>query len=442
MIFKLGIVGHNQSLQELKDLIIRKFPNVEAVPIVFDNDECTAEAVDELRKQMPGLNGVLYTRRDPFKLVSRVLEHNIPVSYAEIDGSTLTHSLLEAVYRFHADISKISVDSLDYGIITDVYKSLGIPTSNMYAKYVSISTDADHYVQRVAGEHRRNFKNKNCSICITNVRTVLEQLTSENIPCVLLTPSAESFAYEIRKLIVGHSIRKTAVNQNVIVSFSMSPRNNFFAYNRTIFQEYNECSRILEKVSILAQRVNGAMLINGSSKCLLICKASELEHIWEQYAKINVLKFAELETSLKLAIGVGYGKNLRTAQVNSGAALLQAVSYGQCCAFVVYNANNIIGPIGSPLSAKRDANMFSLRLSEISRKSGISINTIFKIDEFLKRGNTKFFSSATMAQELGISIRTANRIIDKLLYSNIIEETGRYVVGEKGRPTRMFQFVI
>lgn len=442
MIFRLGIIGHKQTLQELKEMIAQRFPGVEAVPIEFDNIECTQERAEEIKKKMHSLDGILYTRQEPFKMASRVMEHDVPVSYAEVDGSTFTHTLLEAVCRFHADIKKISIDSLDYEIIADVYRSIGIPADELNIKYVNVSTDSDHYVERIENEHRRNYKSGGSEVCITNIRTVSEQLTSEGIPCLLLTPNAESFAYEIRKLIVGKSIRRSVANRKVIVTFSMFPKNSFYTYNHTVFQEQNDRSLIFERIAVLAQRVNGALFVNGSDKCTLICEAAELEHIWEKYAKINILKFAKLETSLNLAIGIGYGETLRNAQINSNAAMLKAVFNGQGCAFVVYNPNKIVGPIESPSISKNEENMFSTRMTEMSEKSGISINTLFKIDEFLKRSNVKNFSSSMMAQELGISTRTANRFIDKMLCGGIIEESGRYVIGKKGRPTRMFQFII
>ena len=114
MNYRLAIVGRMSSIGDIKKIISESFDNVETHGVELGNDEMADQAVAALQALLPQLDGVLYTRSDPYKLIVSRLDHGtVSARYADIDATSLVKCLLVAEYHMKSDIRSISVDTLD-----------------------------------------------------------------------------------------------------------------------------------------------------------------------------------------------------------------------------------------------------------------------------------------------------------------------------------------
>ncbi|MDR2749695.1 MAG: hypothetical protein LBC41_03445, partial [Clostridiales bacterium] len=146
MNFKLAVVGHTSSIKEIEVIIGQKFQNVDVYTVEFNSDDETDEALVNLKKALAFCNAVLYTRRDPWQIMLSRIEHDVPVRYADIDGSNLIQCLLEASYHLKVDILRPSVDTLGYGAVMGAYRSVGIPESEVQAQLIQTEVNDLHFV--------------------------------------------------------------------------------------------------------------------------------------------------------------------------------------------------------------------------------------------------------------------------------------------------------
>ena len=172
MNFKLAVIGHASSVEEIEEIVKHKFTNMDVFKIEFNHDEDVESALTELKKIINHCNGILYTRKEPYKLLSSRIEHNVTVRYVDIDTSNFIHSLLRASYHFGVDIRRVSVDTLDYASIIRAYQSLGIPIDSISPQVISIDPHSYHFVQRTQEEHVKNVQSGLSEICTTNIRQV------------------------------------------------------------------------------------------------------------------------------------------------------------------------------------------------------------------------------------------------------------------------------
>ena len=77
----------------------------------------------------------------------------------------------------------------------------------------------------------------------------------------------------------------------------------------------------------------------------------------------------------------------------------------------------------------------------MSDKTELSTNTISKLQAFSESTGDKDFTSNELADYMAISLRSSNRMINKLIDSGYVMITGKIVTGDKGRPTRMMRFI-
>lgn len=441
MNFKLAVIGHASSVEEIEEIVKHKFTNMDVFKIECNDDEDVEHAVAELKKIINQCNGILYTRKEPYKLLSSRIEHNVTVRYADIDTSNFIHSLLRASFHFGADITRVSVDTLDYASIIRAYHSLGIPTESVSPQIVPIDTNSSHFVQRAQEEHIKNVQSGLSDVCTTNIRQVSEYLTEKNIPCVLIAPSAETYIYEIRRILLSHKLRKLNENNIACVSISVSPRDNFYVFHHTVLQEVLDLNKIAETIAIFAQKIDGALITLSNMEYILMCNSSNLEITTENFARLDILTSVYTNTAHVLSIGIGYGDTAKIAKANAVVGMHQSKMEGGNRAYVVYSPDDMFGPIEPNETNNRKPNIFDSQLEQIAETSGLSVNSVFKIDCLVKQKNKRNFTSIELAKEIGVSVRTANRIIVKLEQCGYIVEVGRHVISERGRPTRVVKVV-
>lgn len=102
MSFRLALVGHGSSIREIQEIVAETFENIETVGIEMPSDERVDEAAQALRRCLPELDGVLYTRSEPYKLmVSRVDHGAVLARYVNVDAASFVHALLIAQSKYH-----------------------------------------------------------------------------------------------------------------------------------------------------------------------------------------------------------------------------------------------------------------------------------------------------------------------------------------------------
>ncbi|MDR1641408.1 MAG: helix-turn-helix domain-containing protein, partial [Clostridiales bacterium] len=403
----------------------------------FNSDDETDEALVNLKKALAFCNAVLYTRRDPWQIMLSRIEHDVPVRYADIDGSNLIQCLLEASYHLKVDILRPSVDTLGYGAVMGAYRSVGIPESEVQAQLIQTEVNDLHFVQKTYEAHKLNYQNRLCSFCATNIRSVRDRLASEGIPCVLLAPNMNTYLYEIRRLMVSHSLKEADSSKNVVAAILLQPRNDF--YQKTALQEVLDQNKAAECIALFAQRTNGALITLGATSFLIISNSAEMEDLTERYTKIDLLWSIATTTSFVVAIGIGYGQSIKEAKAYAEIGAQRAMTDHTSQAYVVYSPTNLAGPIQPNELNSSPGSVFEQRLVRVAEASALSISTVCRIDSFARRKKEQVVTSFEIAQELGVSVRTANRIVSKLEICGYIAEVGTHVTGDRGRPTRMLK---
>ena len=79
------------------------------------------------------------------------------------------------------------------------------------------------------------------------------------------------------------------------------------------------------------------------------------------------------------------------------------------------------------------------RFYKIADESQVSLNKIFQIYNIMEREQKKNFTSKELATKCGISIRSMDRIIEKLENAGYIEIVGKNIITQYGRPSRIIK---
>jgi len=442
MTFRLAVVGHRSSIDEIQQIVSIKFENVDTTGVELANDEMADEAVQTLRELFPQLDGVLYTRKEPYKLVVSRLDHaGVPARYVNVDAASFLQALLTAKLRFDSDVSHVSVDTLDYNTVMNAYASLEISSGSVHPVIVQVDTHAEHFVEATTQAHIESYRNGLCSVCVTNIRSVLDTLSARGIPCVLMTPSSDNYINEIRRLLLQWDGGKKEVDNTCMIRIRAELSGDYYLHRKTMVQNVLDLSNLSEIVVMFAQRVNGAYMPLGAQDFAIACNFEDLSDATENFTQFSLLAQAYTSTPFRLSIGIGTGINHQTALMNADLGTHRAWAEGGNRAYLVHTEKSLVGPIQPNELLHAHRTQINHQLTKAAQECGMSINTLTKIDTFARRKNNGSFITAELVDELHISFRTASRIVEKLEKHGYLVEIGRSAINGRGRPTRVFRLL-
>ena len=165
-----------------------------------------------------------------------------------------------------------------------------------------------------------------------------------------------------------------------------------------------------------------------------------LENETDHLKSIDLLHAVQTNTASTISIGIGYGKTANEAKCGANRGMLHAGKKGGNLAFIVYNGKKIIGPLANVAqSTEPPTPSVDEKFLRISEKVGVSVNTVFKLHCIAAQHGKSEFTINELAPLFGVTIRTMNRIIEKLAAYGFSKIIGKRVMGGSGRPSRIIR---
>jgi hypothetical protein len=144
--------------------------------------------------------------------------------------------------------------------------------------------------------------------------------------------------------------------------------------------------------------------------------------------------------SYVVKIGWGLGQEYVQANENAARALQQAKAYSGSCSFFVSDELKVVGPLRS-----NDAVQYSERgdAHTVALAEAIGMNNINlqKIMSYAKMAGTNKISSEDVARCLSITLRGANRILNKIEEKSQAKSIFERRDAGKGRPKKYYELL-
>ncbi len=154
-----------------------------------------------------------------------------------------------------------------------------------------------------------------------------------------------------------------------------------------------------------------------------------------------VLLRMKKELGFAFRIGAGVSSSKERSRYFAEHALMEANRYGRNDAFFVGEEGKVTGPLSSDTQLMY--NYSNEKALNFSRENGINETNILKLISMFEQDEKQVISSHELSEILGITPRSASRILAKLLDLHIIRLTDSEVHDKsvrQGRPTHYYNF--
>jgi len=429
---RLGIIGPRESIQNIRKLIEKHFAHIHISGLEYEK---YYEASDLAKKHQRELDALLFTGPVPYRYASKLVSPVIPWEYIPGHGSTLLTTLIKAIFAGY-DIKNISFDS--YGeILFETYEEIGIPKEELNIYVADNKIMQPNFLEYLYNYHKTNYLNGSVSCCITGLSYIYNNLCRENIPCLKILHTANIVRETVTKLRLKHLAHTTHGYQIVVLAVKIDePEENSLLYQNEYQQTLNKI-KVAEQVYLFAQKIQAAVIEVNLGSYLLFSTKSMLENETKNLQHFELLQMVKQNTSSTVSIGIGFGKTAMEAKSGALMGAKRAQKSGGNTVFVVYEGGKIVGPINTTDSAMKAVEKIDEYFLQISRQTGLSINTIFRLNSIKDQYKQDCFTTKELARLYGVTLRSMNRIIARLKKSGYIEVVGSRSLSKGGRPCRI-----
>lgn len=441
MAFRLGVVSHSDTYHFVETIVSEYFDSVEIRHIELSTDDNLDAAALRIVQAMPDCDGLLYSRYDPYLLVSGRLIHSIPARYVGIDSSHLIASLLRGIIQYHVELTDISIDNFGYKAAVAALESVGVHAGSVAIRTITADLNMKGFVHETLAQHIENH-NRGSVLCVTNITAVCSALTEMGIPAVVINPSVESFVHEIRNLMLRSRLTLAPAGKYAAILVETQYKDRYRFYREMPLREIDEYAAVGKLVHVFAERLDGAVFTWPQGSYGIVCDSDTLSVATDGYSEIQLMRQITDSTAFDVKVGVGLGSNAAEAAANSRASLTRANEHRGSAAFIITKDQAVLGPIVShSLSIEPDGAVDD-RLIAVSTQSGIRFDTVHRLYQHSRLRQSILYTSTDLAGILGVTTRTANTIIGRLVDSGYAAIVGKSLSSPKGRPHRVIKLLI
>lgn len=226
------------------------------------------------------------------------------------------------------------------------------------------------------------------------------------------------------------------VENNVAVCFIKVPN----------FNNLDKCvqDKVIDEINKLSKVLKGVLYLEDN-QWIIVTQRSLVESLTLGYKVLQILHIRELNASTCIHVGFGFAKYADAAYRHAIIAMRQCKNYKESIAYFVREDQTVFGPLKShnnELPEKFPTLITDENLITLSDKLGVSASYFMKIKSQLEALNVQTLTAMQLRNMMGVSLRSANRILLKWEDCGIVTVVGEEKLQRKGRPRRLYKISV
>ncbi|MFT4412249.1 hypothetical protein ACLM5H_00180 [Fredinandcohnia humi] len=429
----IGIIGSEWTEKSIKNAL-RMFPSFQPIFLTSNNIYDAPTFTIELIKKV---DVILYSGFTPYKLSKDVIPSNLPVHYIPLKGS----SLYRAFYRLKKrvpNLNRLSIDTLKSNdiaaVLTELEEEIVTIAYNQRVKLESVHEIVEFHVE--------SYRLKQSDGALTGLKVVAEALNEAGVPNEWILPTQEDIVVTLERALLSTEKRKNRESQIVFGIISVDDVEKL--RQQMLLERQIQRMRLnLQKILIdYIEQLEGYLMPLNGEEYMFVTTRGVFERITQGYKYMPIHEEVKRQLKISLSIGIGFGYSADQAGSHARIALQKCNEHGGGTSYIVNEDRNVIGavemapPIQYPLSIT-DPNLLAL-----AEKSGMTAPYITKLIALLERNKQTHFTAQDLASIVGITNRSAHRILLQWLDAGIVCMEGMEKLTSKGRPRQLYKLVV
>lgn len=426
---RIGIIGVYDSIEVIKKISVEFKDITECIYCIYNELNEILEFIDESKEKV---DVFMFTGLYAYNYIKK----NVVLEKPCFPITKTNETLIETFWRMRSeniDYTRVSIDRSPKKEVSEILDLLSIPSDNIYV----FPDSSKISIEEIYESHLNLWEKGKTSAIITSNYKLYKRFIKKDIPVYRILPSRYLIRDSIRKAIGIARTEKIKSTQVAIQTIRIR------GINDDKILKYNQLKIINKFDDILidyTQENQGSFFKFGSSEYMIFTTRGFL-NTGSIEDKFGWLVERVEKLNLSFSLGIGYGDTVTKSENNSKTALNYALNESENCCYIIDDDSLITGPIygNNSLNISYDLATVDDRIINISKQTGVSEKYLSKLKSIIKQTNNNIIDTEELAGFLGITTRSASRIINKLELGGIAKNIGKKSDKQKGRPKKIYE---
>ena len=431
---KIGVIGPEVTVNVVRKVAEKDLPDIQFVYRCSEFFEQSADSAALLQEDTD-VDAILVTGPTNYAYARKRLVPTVPWSHLPHNRTSALQAFLEATSIYGSDLKSISVDRYDSQLMRNVLESGGIHDTTIIR--APFDFEEPGFEKKLQDFHRDCYLQGKVSVCFTSMEHIYEPLRAEGIPCIRIYPSEEVVHEQVYHLQILDISAKENQGKHAIIGIKFDYI--FDDIQDLAIREWEKVqyqNEFKERVYAAAQRMEAAVFNEGFDHYFITTSRSMLMNSFLKNGEHSrFLQLTRRSPAYKVWMGIGIGTTMLEAKSRAAMALNHSRADQTGGFYLVENESQTIEalPVEEVVPLDQTFAFFA-------KKVQISTDTLEKIQRVLQQyGDT--ITSEELAEHLGITSRSVNRIISRLEEQGCVTIVGKRSTG-KGRPARVMKITL
>ena len=429
--YKVGVVGPRQSVNRILTLAREIEQELEFVPYIYTKTNEVKDFVSNPRKPVD------------FWLFSGYIPYKIAVNTAGQDETFVYIDISElGIYKGIVTLSKASKklpERVSIDMIGSYYPDELSELESMMEKVYIKKFDVEIETDELFDFHLELWQQNKIEAVLTCYPTVYEDLQRAGIPSFWLSPTRNEIFHTIRMFFEKI---KTSYYKDTQISVEMIEILDYDLIKEKMRESYqlDYLELHLKKTLIqLCERLDGSLFEQGNGRYAIFSTRGAVES--EIDALKETVNYLSVETDSSIAVGIGFGQTVFTAETNAYRAIRESKGKEKQDIVIIQEDGTMIDAVGEEeelaYAYRTDDKEFLAKLNE----GKISVKTFKRIESLIRKMDWTDFTTKDLAIHLKMSERNAQRIVSDLCKVNVAECVGEESHSSRGRPVKVYELI-
>lgn len=434
---RIGIVVPREIVEEIAGFLKKEFPEITPIPYPYD-------AIMDIPEILSGKQN----RVDAFLFLGdtarRYAEKAIPHVSEWLTIPRSTSALLRLLFRAEVAGQRmhIATDLDNENFFRLAFHEIGFSPEETSLEIIHVAAYNEGLLVQDANQMEKLYKKGKVDFCITMFYRVRDILKARGVPVYILQPSFDDIRNGLQRLVLSHELHLNQNSQTAVICIHIdNPRNPL--------PENSEYRMALEKLAVTkeimraAENIHAACVEQPPSDYIIFTTARDIENATDHFHRLPLLRNIAETNAFTLSIGIGYGPNAAEARYHAARAMNHASLSGGNRAFLI--GKQLFSPI--PMSSNdqdlqdKKERPIDEQFLYLSHKSKVSVRIIANLYQACRDTGRQRFTSSELADLTGVTPRTMNRILAKLIDHHLAQDVGRQFKDKTGRPSRIIEIL-
>ncbi|MBF4692207.1 hypothetical protein [Fusibacter ferrireducens] len=416
---KIGVIGPKDSIEKVIN-VEKEYGGIE---FVYYEAHTLKDSIGVAEKCQEETDGILFTGCGIYDHVSQMISLYKPNKFTPHNETSLFTLILN---EKNIEIQNCSIDIIEENIVRDIVAESNLKKCSVLPRNPKF-TEED-YIKF----HDENWNSGDFDAVFTCFSAIYDYYKKREIPVYRLYTTKFAIRNTISQLISDIKNKQIDDSKISVQVIKIYVSEN---YRRTKLDDLDKVLDFEKELITYLRTINGAIFNFSWNEFIIFTTKGSIKSLEAKSMFHKIIT----KSKFRICSGVGIGNNASEAEYNAFEALKYSEENKENCLFFMNEDQVVEGPILEPNNLSYSSNTMNTNLEEISKITELSTNFLQKISSVIKLYGKDCFTSAELANYLGIGERSGRRILKKLVdggYGSIVASKNK---PGAGRPTNIIK---